>query len=94
MKIEGISSQLNVQLPKNSEVSTDKFNNLLKDFIAEVNSDLKSASEAKELLMQGKVNNMVELMASIEKADISLRLATEIRNKVIEAYQDIMRMQI
>ena len=95
MKIENFSPLLE-ELPKQtpSQKSNPQFSNLLEDFIQNVNNDLHASTKAQERLMEGKTQNMVELMSTIEKADISLRLATEIRNKALEAYQEIMRMQV
>ena len=99
MKIErfdGIGFDQNLfDLQNSAKIETkDGFSDLLMQFIADVNQDLTKAKEAEKLLESGKVENLIETMATIEKADISLRFATEIRNKAIEAYQDIMRMQI
>jgi flagellar hook-basal body complex protein FliE len=93
MKIDAIGSFAPLAQPAKSEPK-EGFKDLLLDFVADVNGDLKEASKAQEALLQGKVDNMVELMTTIEKADISLRFATELRNKAIEAYQEIMRMQV
>jgi flagellar hook-basal body complex protein FliE len=38
--------------------------------------------------------NLHEMAISLEKADIGLRLATKVRNKLVEAYQEIMRMSV
>src|SRR5512140_1432284 len=38
--------------------------------------------------------NLHETALALEKADISLRVATKVRNKLVEAYQDIMRMSV
>jgi flagellar hook-basal body complex protein FliE len=38
--------------------------------------------------------NLHEMAIALEKADIGLRLATKVRNKVVEAYQEIMRMSV
>ncbi len=94
MKIEGISSTLASNIGKAATPQKSGFGELLEKFIADVNSDLHAATNVQQKLMQGDVDNMVELMSTIEKADISLRLATEIRNKALEAYQEIMRMQV
>ncbi|BAF69737.1 flagellar hook-basal body complex protein FliE [Nitratiruptor sp. SB155-2] len=99
MKIDGVgqvgiqSSVLNIDDVKDTQ-HNEGFSDLLTQFIAEVNQDLTKAKEAEKLLQSGKVENLIETMAAIEKADISLRFATEFRNKAIEAYQEIMRMQI
>ncbi len=70
------------------------FSETLKEFVADVNSQLQQGKLAEERIIKGDVNNFEELLAQIEKADISLRLITEIRNKALESYQEIMRMQV
>ena len=52
------------------------------------------ADLAVEQLQTGESKNLHEVMIAMEKADISLKLAVQMRNKVLEAYQEIMRMQI
>ncbi len=95
MKISSISSEF-VPFDKiqNKDLKTKDFDEVLKEFIADINSDLKQAGVAEEKLISGEVSNLEELMFQIEKADISLRLVTEIRNKALESYQEIMRMQV
>ncbi|ADY73867.1 Flagellar hook-basal body complex protein fliE [Desulfurobacterium thermolithotrophum DSM 11699] len=70
------------------------FKDLLENFIKDVNSDLKESRKAEENLISGNVQNIEEIMYKIEKADLSLRLLVEIRNKALESYQEIMRMQV
>ncbi|SMC09289.1 flagellar hook-basal body complex protein FliE [Nitratiruptor tergarcus] len=94
MKIDGVSSALSANLAQVQTSQKSDFADLVEKFVADVNGDLQAASSAQAKLIQGDVDNLVELMSTIEKADISLRLATEIRNKAIEAYQEIMRMQV
>lgn len=96
MKISSISNDF-IPFDKvndKNRVEDSSFEDILKNFVAEVNSDLKQAGVAEEKLINGDVSNLEELMFQIEKADISLRLITEIRNKALESYQDIMRMQV
>jgi len=45
-------------------------------------------------LIAGESKNLHETMIAMEKADISFRLMMGVRNKIIEAYQEIMRMQV
>jgi flagellar hook-basal body complex protein FliE len=48
--------------------------------------------EARELAAGG--GNLHETVLALEKADISMRLAMKVRNKLVEAYQEVMRMQV
>ncbi len=70
------------------------FGEALKTAVAEVNSQQQEADRAIEEVQTGQNRNLHEAMISMEQADISLRLMVETRNKVIEAYQEIMRMQV
>jgi flagellar hook-basal body complex protein FliE len=38
--------------------------------------------------------NLHETALALEKADVSMRLATKVRNKLVEAYQEVMRMSV
>ena len=49
-------------------------------------------AQAEQVAMGG--GNLHEMSLSLEKADISMRLAVKVRNKVVEAYQEIMRMSV
>ncbi len=96
MKISSVNSEF-IPFDNSKEfknVETKGFDDILKDFISDVNNELKNAGVAEEKLINGDVSNLEELMFQIEKADISLRLLTEIRNKALESYQEIMRMQV
>ncbi len=70
------------------------FSGLFENFLKEVNDQQLSAREVEKALSEGKVKNVEEALFIIEKADLSLRLLTEIRNKALESYQEIMRMQV
>jgi len=48
--------------------------------------------EAEKLALGG--GNLHEAALSLEKADVALRLATKVRNKLVEAYQEVMRMNV
>jgi len=71
-----------------------QFVDTLKKFISEVNDLQKEAGESIERLASGDINNIHEVMVAIEKANVSFELMMEIRNKVLEAYREIMRMQV
>ncbi|CAN5462587.1 flagellar hook-basal body complex protein FliE [soil metagenome] len=70
------------------------FKNVLSNAINETNSMQKAADVKIQDLATGKTTNIPDLMMQVEKADIALRLMTQVRNKVIDAYQDIMKMQV
>jgi flagellar hook-basal body complex protein FliE len=89
----GISKDLGKTIGSAPKTSSDSFVGLLKSKIQEVNQ-LQNASD--ETMAEGSVQgakNIHESMIKVEEADISLRLLTKVRNKALDAYQEIMRMQ-
>lgn len=70
------------------------FSNVLKDALNDVNKMQVDSKEEKSLLALGELDNLHDLSIISEKADVSLQVAMSIRNKVVEAYKEIMRIQI
>ncbi|MBN22282.1 MAG: flagellar hook-basal body complex protein FliE [Bdellovibrionaceae bacterium] len=70
------------------------FGDLLSESIEKVNIHQKDADAAIEKLVSGRTKNVHETMLAVEKAEVSLKLMTQVRNKVLEAYREIMRMQV
>ena len=84
-----------VALPKPAdEVAKNNFGSYLKDALGEVHELQGKASEAiQQMVGEGK-GDLQDTMIALEKADVSFRLMMQIRNKVLDAYQEIMRMQV
>jgi flagellar hook-basal body complex protein FliE len=78
--------------------STDKsqktFADTLKDAVQNVNTTMKEADVKAQDLAVGKAQSIEDVMIATEKANIAYHLMTSVRNKIIEAYQDIMKMQV
>jgi flagellar hook-basal body complex protein FliE len=77
-----------------TEPSGPSFADSLKQAVNNVNQLQKEADVKMQELATGKSQNIHETMIAAEKADISLRLMMQVRNKVIEAYQEVMKMQV
>ena len=85
-----VSVQLSPELPGNS----GSFATLLQQSLERVNGLQHDADAAARAFALGQAPSVHDTMIAMEKADLSLRLTTKVRNKVVEAYQDIMRMQV
>lgn len=70
------------------------FSEFLNNSVNNVNDMLMSADKKNTELSVGRAENLHEAMLSFEKADSAFRLLTQVRNKAIEAYTDIMKMQV
>lgn len=79
------------QLSKKSQVS---FNEILKAAVNNVNDVQVQSDIATEKLIKGEKIELHDVMITAQKASISLQLAMEVRNKAVEAYQEMMRMQV
>jgi flagellar hook-basal body complex protein FliE len=90
---------LNAQTPlaeakPGRESSKGEFGAHLTKALGEVNELQQQADQAiQQLVGEGK-GDLQDTMIALEKADVSFRLMMQIRNKVLEAYQEIMRMQV
>jgi flagellar hook-basal body complex protein FliE len=83
---------LEVNKPVNAD-SVD-FSQFLRDALGSVNSLQLQAEKASIDLAAGKVEDVSQVMVATEKASVALQLTMQVRNKVVEAYQEIMRMQV
>lgn len=70
------------------------FGDVLKSSLAEVNRLQKQADAAITELAKGDKVSLHETMIAMEQADVSFKLMMEVRNKIVEAYQEIMRIQV
>jgi len=70
------------------------FSKFLTDAIQDVNKLQQTADQASLDLAAGKIQDVSQAVIASEKAAISLQLTMQVRNKVVDAYQEIMRMQV
>ncbi|KRI42982.1 flagellar hook-basal body complex protein FliE, partial [Acinetobacter baumannii] len=79
--------------PTPNEVTT-AFSTYLKNAVQDINSLQKSSEALNQGLATGQVQDLHQVMIASQKAGVALDMAMQIRNKAVEAYQEIMRMQI
>ncbi|WP_051327923.1 flagellar hook-basal body complex protein FliE [Desulfatirhabdium butyrativorans] len=73
---------------------TPSFGEMLKNTLSEVNREQNSADDAVKNLATGRDKDIHHTMIEMEKASVSLNLMMQVRNKVLDAYQEIMRMSV
>jgi len=71
----------------------DVFQSLV-DAVGSVNEQMRSNDQAVQALALGETSNLHEVMMNLEKTRLTFELALQVRNKTLEAYQELMRMQI
>ncbi|HKM17593.1 MAG TPA: flagellar hook-basal body complex protein FliE [Limnochordia bacterium] len=94
MRIESEVGRIS-QMPKSSARKLDQpgFGELIKSALVSVNDQLNQAEQAGLLLAKGEID-IHNAVIIAEKANLALQLTIAIRKKIIEAYQEIMRMQV
>ncbi len=97
--IDKITNTLKIFPEQNSPQQTNKqretsFGETLKKVINEVNELQEESKQTTESFIKGEITDLHQVMIAAEKARIGLELMLEIRNKLVEGYQEIMRMQV
>ena len=94
--LQALTTQLTPTEPTASATKqvTSSFGDLLNTMVSQTNAQQQQADLAIQQLHAGGEQSLHDAMISMEKADISLRYMVQVRNKAIDAYQEVMRMQV
>ena len=86
---------LSVDAAQNTaEVSPSSFKDLLKKALNDLNVSQVGSTESIQNLATGGEDNLHDVIISMEKAELTLQYAIEIRNKLLDAYQAVVQMQV
>jgi len=95
--VNNISSLLNVLNTAGSATTENtgtNFSDLLKDAIGQV-EDVQTENSVNSLqLLSGESTDIHTALITAQKAELTFNLAVQVRNKVIDAYNEVMRMQL
>lgn len=80
--------------PDMHDVKPGGFSAWLTQQISMTNTQIIQADDGVRRLALGETDNLHQVMIQLEKAKLSFELIMQVRNKLLEAYQDVMRMQI
>lgn len=92
--IESKSVEFSGQVNDPAQLKGSSFVQMLHSGVSEVNQTLQSANMQLENLALDKPVSTHELMITMEKAKLQLQMTIEVRNKLVEGYQELMRMQL
>ena len=73
---------------------TQGFSEQLSETLKSVDAKIKGVDKLPEDLITGKVESIHEIAVQMKQAEFSFRFAVEIRNKLVEAYREVMRMNV
>ena len=77
-----------------SQPGGDSFGNVLGKLISDVNTKQNAATAAVDGLQSGQPVPLHQAVIAMEEANVSFQLMVEVRNKLLDSYQELMRMQI
>lgn len=77
-----------------AEATGSSFSAWLEQQVRATNTDVVSADTAVRQLAVGEPVNLHQVMVQLERAKLQLELVVQVRNKLLDAYQDLMKMQI
>lgn len=76
------------------QIAKSEFESMLSEALTKVNDDLIGSEKLTQDFALGKNVELHQVITATEQANLALQLTIQIRNKVIEAYQEITRMQV
>lgn len=90
-----VASDLRVASPANTKEQTQgKFAQALENAISNVNEAQVVSNKRTEAMASGQIDDLHDVMISAQKASVTLETSVQIQRKVIDAYNEIMRMQV
>lgn len=97
--ISNISIGQPLTMPTGTKIGGDQaggtsFKDVLVDSIQQVNSMQLQADQAVETMFSGGDVNPAEVLTAVQKADLAFRLTMQMRNKLMDVYQEIKNIQI
>ena len=93
-ELEALPSTLDSQPAGRSAGAQPTFGGLFGRLVGEVNQKQAAAGSAVASLMTGNNVSLHQAMIAMEEASVSFQLMVEVRNKLLESYQELMRMQM
>lgn len=92
--VSGIDFTVGNTISNKNENVVQSFSDYLKNAIKQVDELEKQSKAVAADFAAGKTDNIHEVMIAAQKADIAIQFTLQIRNKILDAYNEIMRMQI
>jgi flagellar hook-basal body complex protein FliE len=89
----GISDAV-AEKPQTGASPASRFSDALRNAVDDVSRLQQTADKAIKEVQTGNTGSLHEAMIALEKADISFRTMLQFRNRFIEAYQEVMRLQV
>lgn len=95
LRISPLAGERSTEVARQARsVGRPDFGTVMKDFVGDVNALQFRAGHAIDQLVTGEAADVHQVMVAVEEAGIALDLMLEIRNRVMDGYQELIRMQV
>lgn len=84
----------NINTERNSKIGQNSFNEILKESITNLDNNITTTQQSLENIISGKSDDIHKFIVESEKTAINLQLTLQVRNKIADAYNEIMKMQV
>lgn len=91
---DDLVSPMDLARPSAPGAGVPDFGRMVSNGIGELNSQLIASQTSLQRLAAGEVQNLHQVMIGLEETKVSFQLFMQVRNRMLEAYQDLMKMQI
>lgn len=92
--IEVDAKQLRTARPMASKPGPESFKDILTETVSEVQRLQTEADATIKQLVAGEIKDVTQAMVAVEKADVAFQTMMTVRNKIVAAYEEVMRMQV
>jgi flagellar hook-basal body complex protein FliE len=93
-RIAGLTSPGEIGKARQPASALNSFGQLLSSALDDLQHTERTANDAMVGLASGEDIELHQVMLDMQEADITFQLALQVRNKLVEAYQEVMRMQV
>lgn len=90
----GASQELGALASAATPAAAPGFASWFTEQVGQVNATLVQADQEVQALAAGEAGSLHEVMIHLEEAKLSFQLLAQVRNRMLEAYQEVMRMQV
>lgn len=81
-------------IPGGAATGAPSFKDTVKSFLSDVNDKVTNSDQLSQDLASGKTNDVSKVVTSVEEANLAMQFTLAVRNKLLDAYTEISRMQV
>jgi len=99
MRVDSLQTNPSALLGTNQGIKTEaapktSFSSALSEALKSANETIVESEKMAEKIATGEITNIHDVTIAAQKAQIAMSLTTQVRDKIVESYQEMMRMQV